>query len=339
MKYIVCEEPYRFASKEKDPPRPAPGEVLLKIKKVGICGTDLHAYRGNQPFFTYPRILGHELAAEVMEKGEGVAGPQIRDRVAVMPYVSCGTCIACRHGKTNCCTQLAVLGVHTDGGMQEYFTIAADLLIPANDIPEEHIAVIEPLAIGAHAVRRADVLAGEHVVVVGAGPIGIGLMRFARLRGARVIAIDINTERLQYCKDILHAADFIVQAGQNAIQQVREITTGDLATAVFDATGAKRALDSGVEYLAHGGRYTLVGLLKGDLSFYHPYIHAREAAILCSRNATLEDFETVMTALRNNQFPAAHYITHRVHFTELIPTFESYLQPETGVIKAMVDWS
>lgn len=339
MKYIVCEEPYRFAAREKDPPRPAAGEVLLKMKKVGICGTDLHAYRGNQPFFTYPRILGHELAAEVVENGDGVDRFAIGDQVAIMPYVSCGTCIACRNGKTNCCTQLAVLGVHTDGGMQEYFSLPANLLIPANDIAEEHIAIIEPLAIGAHAVRRADVQKGEFVVVVGAGPIGIGLMRFARLRGANVIAIDINEERLQYCKDTLDAADFTVQAGPDAVQKVREITAGDLATAVFDATGAKKALESGVEYLAHGGRYTLVGLLKGELSFYHPYIHAREAAVLCSRNATFEDFETVMAALRKEQFPADHYITHRVHFTELIATFESYLQPETGVIKAMVDWS
>lgn len=310
---------------------------MLRMTRIGICGTDLHAYRGNQPFFTYPRILGHELAGQVVENGAGVSGFTPGERVAIMPYVSCGTCIACRNGKTNCCTQLAVLGVHTDGGMQEYFPVPANLLIPANDLAEEHIAIIEPLAIGAHAVRRASIQTGEYTVVVGAGPIGIGLMRFAQLRGAKVIAIDINPERLQYCKEVLKVADFIVPGDANAVQQVKSITNGEMATAVFDATGYKQALDGGVQYLAHGGRYVLVGLLKGDLNFYHPYIHAREASILCSRNATLQDFDIVMTALRNGHFPAAQYITHRVGFEDLIPTFESYLKPETGVIKAMVE--
>lgn len=338
MKYIVCEKPYQFALKEKDVPQAVTGEVLLKMTKVGICGTDLHAYQGNQPFFSYPRIFGHELAAEVVENRAEGNTFKSGDKVAIMPYISCGSCVACRNGKTNCCIQLAVLGVHTDGGMQEYFNLPINLLLPANDIPEEHIAIVEPLAIGAHAVRRADVQNGEYAVVVGAGPIGLGLMRFAQLRGAKVIALDINPERLRYCRETLKVADYTVQVGSEAVKKVQDITNGEMATAVFDATGNKRALESGVEYLAYGGRYTLVGLLKGDLSFYHPYIHAREATLLCSRNAALEDFDTVMAALRKKQFPADRYVTHRVDFEELIPVFEDYLKPETGVVKAMVDW-
>lgn len=336
MKYIVCETPHQLMLKEKEVPRPAAREVLLRMTKVGICGTDLHAYRGNQPFFTYPRILGHELAGEVVEKGDDVEDFKTGDKVTIMPYVSCGSCIACRNGKTNCCSQLTVLGVHTDGGLQEYFTVSASLLHPANELPEEHAALIEPLAIGAHAVRRAALRPDEFAVVVGAGPIGIGLMRFAQLKGAKVIAIDINRDRLQYCKDTLKTADYIVQATPDAPMEVKKITGNDLAAAVFDATGYKQALESGVEYLAHGGRYVLVGLLKGDLTFHHPYLHAREASILCSRNATERDFETVMTTLKNGDFPADRYVTHRIAFEDLIDTFESLLQPETGVIKAMV---
>ncbi len=335
MHYIVCQEPGQFAVGEKPEPERKKGEALLKIRRVGICGTDLHAYGGNQPFFKYPRILGHELAGEVVEVDANAQGIEPGDRVVIMPYVSCGICIACRAGKTNCCARLEVLGVHIDGGMQEYLSVRCDLLIRSNDLAYEQLAIVEPLSIGAHAVRRADLHAGENVAVVGCGPIGLGLMKFAQLAGARVIALDVNPDRLAYARDAM-AIEQTVQVTDQPVERIRELTRGDMCTAVFDATGNKKALESGIQYLAHGGRYILVGLNKGDLTFHHPSIHAREAAILCSRNATLDDFHHVMRHLPD--FPTASFITHQVPYKEMIGQFDSWLEPETGVIKAMVEW-
>ncbi len=336
MIYIVCETPGTFLLKEKEAPQKVKGEALLKVKKVGICGTDLHAYGGNQAFFEYPRILGHELATEVMEIEENPQGIKSGDKVVVMPYVSCKKCIACRNGKTNCCTNIKVLGVHTDGGMQEIISVPTDLLIPANNLSDDQMAIVEPLAIGAHAIRRSQLTKGETVVVVGCGPIGIGIMKLAQIKGAKVIAIDMNQQRLDYAKEKI-GVDHIVLGGKDAVNQIEEITNGDMATAVYDATGHKGALEAGPNYMSHGGRYVLVGLSKGELTFTHPAIHAKETTVMCSRNATLEDFEHVINVL--DQFPTESFITHNVDSSKMIENFDSWLDPTTGVIKATVNFN
>ncbi|SDX29165.1 2-desacetyl-2-hydroxyethyl bacteriochlorophyllide A dehydrogenase [Lutibacter oricola] len=335
MKYIVCEKPGEFILKEKEAPIRKENEALLQINKVGICGTDIHAYGGNQAFFSYPRILGHELASEVLEIGENARGIKAGDKVVVMPYVSCGKCIACRNGKTNCCTNISVLGVHGDGGMQEQITVPADILLPANNLSDDQMAIVEPLAIGAHSVRRADIKPGETVVVVGCGPIGIGIMKLAQIAGAKVIALDMNDQRLAYAKDKI-GVDYIVNAGNNPVEAISEITNGDLATAVFDASGNKFALEACPDYMAHGGRFVLVGLSKGELTYTHPKVHAKEMTLMCSRNATTEDFEHVISVL--DQFPTDSYITHNVPYTEMIANFDSWCDLETGVMKATVDF-
>jgi len=335
MKYIVCEKPGEFILKEKDAPVRKEGEALLKINKVGICGTDLHAYGGNQAFFTYPRILGHELASEVLEIDTNERGIKAGDKVVVMPYVSCGKCIACRNGKTNCCTNIKVLGVHTDGGMQEQITVPANILLPANNLSDNEMAIVEPLAIGAHAIRRAGIQKGETIAVVGCGPIGIGIMKLAQIAGAKVIAIDMNEQRLQYAKEKI-GVDYAVKAGENAVEEVSKITNGDLCTAVFDASGNKFALEDCPNYMSHGGRFVLVGLSKGELTYKHPAIHAKEMTLMCSRNATTEDFEHVISVI--DQFPTESFITHKVPYSEMISNFDSWLDPATGVIKATVDF-
>ena len=282
---------------------------MLQVNKVGICGTDLHAYSGNQAFFTYTRILGHELATEVLETGENERGIKAGDMVVIMPYISCGKCIACRNGKPNCCTDIQVLGIHTDGGMQEQITVPSDILLPANNLTNDQMAIVEPLAIGAHAVRRANIKKGEIVAVVGCGPIGIGIMKLAQIAGAKVIALDMNDQRLQYAKEKI-GVDYTVNVGDDPVSKVSEITNAELCTAVFDATGHKLALESGPNYMAHGGRFVLVGLSKGELTFTHPSIHAKEMTLMCSRNATTEDFEFVIDVL--DQFPTESFITHTV---------------------------
>lgn len=336
MKYIICEQPGTFALREKPAPERKPNEALIKIKKVGICGTDLHAYSGNQAFFSYPRILGHELAAEVLEVDTNEQGILVGDKVVVMPYLSCGSCIACRNGKTNCCTNIKVLGVHTDGGMQEFISVPTNVLLKANALSDDEMAIVEPLAIGAHAIRRAQLKANETIAVIGCGPIGIGIMKLAQIQGAKVIAIDMNEQRLQYAKEII-GVDYVVKAGKEAANRVASLTTGDLCTAVFDASGNKIALETGPDYMSHGGRFVLVGLSKGELTYMHPKIHAKESTIMCSRNATIEDFEHVIDVL--NQFPTESFITHNVDYADMIAHFDSWLNPETGVIKAIVNFN
>lgn len=337
MQYIVCETPGQFVQKEKAEPIKGANEALLKVKKVGICGTDLHAYAGNQAFFTYPRILGHELATQVIEIDDNDKGIQNGDNVVVMPYLNCGECIACRNGKTNCCANMRVLGIHTDGGMQGKIVVPIDLLLPAQQLSDNEMAIVEPLAIGAHAIRRAGLKPGETIVVIGCGPIGIGILKLAQIKGANVIAIDMNQQRLDYAKNQI-GVDHIVLGGAGAVDRIKEITKGDMCTAVFDATGHKGALESGPDYMSHGGRYILVGLSKGELTFSHPAIHAKETTIMCSRNATLEDFEHVIDVLQQGKFPTDTFVTHNVDYTDMISHFDSWLDPVNGVIKATVNF-
>ncbi len=334
MKALVCSEPGQFEYKEIDTPISEPGQTLLRIKRIGICGTDLHAFEGTQPFFSYPRILGHELAAEIIQTD--AEGFSVGELVTIIPYFNCGTCIACRNNTPNCCTQIQVFGVHIDGAMQEIVSVPSYSLVHTHGLSLDAMALVEPLAIGAHGVNRAFVKTGEFVLVVGAGPIGLGTMEMARMAGAKVIAMDINSERLNFCKNTLQIPYVINPRIENALEQLQTITNGDMPTVVIDATGYLAAINQSFKYLAHGGRYVLVGLQKGDISFSHPEFHKREASLMSSRNAIRKDFETVIQHFLSGEIDASKYITHRVVFNEVKADFESWILPEKGVIKAMV---
>ncbi|MCH7410764.1 zinc-binding alcohol dehydrogenase family protein [Belliella sp. DSM 111904] len=334
MKYIVCENPGKFTLKETQKPTLKEGEVLIAIKKIGICGTDIHAYAGNQAYFSYPRILGHELAAVVEESNKSDFAKC--EKVILIPYLHCGNCIACKSGKTNCCVNMRVMGVHVDGGMQEYLAVPSWSLLRTPNLSYSEMALVEPLAIAAHAIRRANIQAGEHVLVMGCGPIGLAIMAIAKIKGATVIALDINPQRIQYAKDQI-GVDHGVIARPSAEEEIKVLTAGSNCQAVFDATGSKVALESGPNYMSHGGRYVLVGLSKGELVFSHPGIHAKESTIMCSRNATHEDFDFVINMLGEKLFPTESFITHEAAFEDMIAVFDSWINPETQVIKATVN--
>ena len=336
MKVLQCEKPGSFRYITKDEPVLEKGHAILKIQRIGICGTDLHAYEGTQPFFNYPRILGHELAA-VITAIEPHDIFSVGDKVSIIPYFNCGSCIACRRGLPNCCATISVFGVHADGGMCEYISVPIQYLLHGNDMSFDELALIEPLAIGAHGIRRANVQPGEFVLVIGAGPIGLGAMEFARIAGARVIAMDVNENRLQFCKDKLKVQHLINAATSDVLQQLQQITKNDMPTVVIDATGNLKAINTAFQYMAHGARYVLVGLQKNEISFSHPEFHKREATLMSSRNATKIDFEHVMNCMRKGQVEPATYITHRVKFDEVKDKFESWLNPASCVIKAMVE--
>ncbi|OIR13219.1 putative L-galactonate oxidoreductase [mine drainage metagenome] len=334
MKTLVCNSPYQLEYAEADFPSAGIGETILKIERIGICGTDLHAFEGTQPYFSYPRILGHELAATIVETDDKRF--DINEPVTIIPYFNCGKCIACRMGKPNCCERINVFGVHVDGGMREYVTVPSYSLIKSNGLSFDELALVEPLAIGAHGVRRAGVSKDEYVLVVGAGPIGLGIMEFARIAGGKVIAMDINERRLQFCKEKLQVTDTVNPATENAVEKLKQITSGDMPTVVIDATGSLKAINNAFQFLAHGGRYVLVGLQKNDISFNHPEFHKRESTLMSSRNATREDFEHVINSMKQGLVKPTTYITHRVLFDEVKDNFASWLNPETGVIKALV---
>jgi 2-desacetyl-2-hydroxyethyl bacteriochlorophyllide A dehydrogenase len=335
MKTLVCVTPGQFEYQDTAIPELKENFTLLKIKRIGICGTDLHAYEGTQPFFNYPRILGHELAAEIVKTQEG-NGFEIGEAVTISPYFNCGSCIACRNGKPNCCSSIQVCGVHIDGGMREYLQVPTYSLIHGEGLSDAELALVEPLAIGAHGVRRADVKQGEFVLIIGAGPIGLGTMEFARIAGAEVIALDINKQRLEFCKNNLQIQHTINAADDNVEEQIRNITNGDMPTVVIDCTGNLRAINNAFQYMAHGARFVLIGLQKNEISFSHPEFHKREATLMSSRNATAEDFRHVINSMKNKLVDPTNYITHEIQFEEIKDKFSSLLDPANGVIKAMV---
>ncbi|OOQ56408.1 zinc-binding alcohol dehydrogenase family protein [Mucilaginibacter pedocola] len=335
MKILTCTQPGEFAYGDAPAPEQKEGYAIIRIRRIGICGTDLHAFEGTQPFFNYPRILGHELSGELIDTG-GAEGFAIGDTVTFIPYYNCGHCIACRSYKPNCCTQLQVCGVHTDGGMCEYLQVRADLLIHGNGLSLDELALVEPLAIGAHGVRRAGVQHGEFVLVIGAGPIGLGIMELARIAGGQVIALDVNRQRLKFCCETLHVPYTINATDDDVAEQLAAITGGDMPTVVIDATGNQKAINNSFYYMAHGARYVLVGLQKGEIMVSHPEFHKREGTLMSSRNATRADFEHVISSMKQGLISPQTYITHRVNFDEVADNFASWLKPENGVIKAMV---
>jgi len=337
MNTLVCVQPGTLEYAHAQPPLLTKDHAIIKIKRIGICGTDLHAYQGNQPFFNYPRILGHELSGDLIDM-DGADGFVPGQPVTFIPYFNCGQCIACRNGLPNCCVQINVCGVHSDGGMAEYLSVPSYALVAGEALGYDELALVEPLAIGAHGVRRAAVREGEFVLVIGAGPIGLGTMEMARIAGAHVIALDVNEDRLRFCRDKLQVLHTVNATAGNVYEQLAHITNNDMPTVVIDATGNLQAINNGLEYLAHGGRFVLIGLQKEMFSFSHPAFHKREATLMSSRNATRADFMHVISCMKNGFINPTTYITHRVSFDALRDAFPGWLSPAAGVIKAMVSF-
>jgi len=340
MNSVLLVEPGRLQNVElPDAAQPGAGEALVRVHRVGVCGTDLHAFRGRQPFFTYPRILGHELGVEVLSFGPGVSGLAVGDRCAVEPYLNCGRCIACRRGKPNCCRDLKVLGVHVDGGLREAFIVPAAKLHVSRTLSFDQLALVETLGIGAHAVERASLTAGETVAVLGTGPIGLAVIQFALAAGARVLAVDLNARRLAFCRDRLGLpadATIDTQVFPDVAARLAKLTDGDLPTAVFDATGNPASMAASFNYPAHGGRLVFVGLFTGDITFNDPNFHRRELTLLASRNARPEDFRRIISLVESGRVDTTPWITHRAAIRDVPNEFATWIDPDAGVLKAMI---
>lgn len=337
MRTVVCVEPGQMALEQRVPPSCGKGEALLRIHRIGVCGTDIHAYGGNQPYFSYPRVLGHELAGEIVEVGSEGDPKLIGQRAYVIPYLHCGQCRACRQGHSNCCRQIQVIGVHRDGGMCDTLAVPLDHLVVSETLELDQLALVECMAIGAHAVRRSGLGQGELAIVTGAGPIGIGVAQFARESGARVVVVDTNPERLAFCRDKL---DITLTINPNEVDidaALKELSDGELADVVFDATGSPAAMQAGFGLAGQAGRYVLVSIVKADISFHDPDFHRKELTLLASRNATRADFDQVTRLMESGRLKADAMISHRAELADVPERMPIWCTPATGVIKAMIE--
>ncbi|MGE5608907.1 MAG: zinc-binding alcohol dehydrogenase family protein [Bacillota bacterium] len=339
MKAILLEKPGQFRRVEIDEPsRPGVGEALVRVHRVGICGSDVSGYLGKMPFYSYPRIPGHELGVEVLAVGPDVTHVKPGDRCSVEPYINCQECFACQHGGGNCCKNIRVLGVHTDGGLREQFIVPARKLHKSDRLTFDQLALVETLAIGCHAVNRGAPKPAEQVLVIGAGPIGLAVIEFVKLTGAQLTVMDMNPRRLDYCRRVMGVQNTVEFKGDGSeLKQLEEITRGALMPMVFDATGNPKSMCGAFQYVAHTGRMVFVGIVTADISFADPLFHAREVTLYASRNALPADFSRIIGLIEQGRIDTRPWITHRSPFDQLIADFPTYTKPDTGVIKAMIE--
>jgi len=338
MKAVQLEKPQQFHRIElPEPESPGPGEALVQVHRVGICGTDYSGYLGKMPFYSYPRIPGHELGVEVLAVGSEVTHVHVGDRCAVEPYMNCQTCPACLRGHSNCCENLKVLGVMMDGGMRERFLVPARKLHLSRTLSFEQLALVETLAIGCHAVNRGNPKPGENVLVIGAGPIGLSVIEFAKLSGANTLVMDLSQPRLDFCRTQMGIKHTITTKGDGTeIEVLRSLTDGSLPQIVVDATGSNKSMANALNYCAFAGRLVFVGITTQEISFPHPSMHRRELTLLASRNALPPDFTRIIQLIEESRIDTRPWITHRSGFDQMVSEFPNWLKPETGVIKAMV---
>ena len=340
MKAIQLQEPGKFRRIEvPDAPQPGAGEALVRVHRVGICGSDYGGYLGKMPFYSYPRIPGHELGVEVLAAGDGVTNVSQGDRCSVEPYMNCGECHPCRRGSGNCCENLKVLGVMTDGGLRERFIVPAHKLHKSAKLSFDQLALVETLAIGCHAVNRGNPKKGDDVLVIGAGPIGLSAIEFVKLSGARIIVLDLNPQRLAFCKEVMGVDETVLLDG-NEMDEIKRLTNGSMAQVVIDATGSHQSMANALGFCSFTGRLVYVGITQQEVVFPHaPVMHRRELSLFASRNALPEDFSRIIRLIEDGSIDTRPWITHHADFDDMIKVFPEWLKPESGVIKAVVSVS
>lgn len=339
MKAIQLIEPKKFEVIDiADPASPGPGQAVVRSHRMGICGTDYSGYLGKFPFFKYPRIPGHELGVEVLSVGDGVTNVAPGDRCSVEPYMNCGQCFACRKGNSNCCASLEVIGVMIDGGLCEQFVVRAEKLHPSQSLAYEQLALVETLAIGCHATDRGAPTEKDHVLIIGAGPIGLATIEFTRLTGANITVMDMVQSRLDFCEATYGIKNTVLFKGDDSeFEQMREITGGDMYFVVTDATGNNQSMSNALRYVAPTGSLVYVGITTSEISFVHPTMHRPEATLKASRNALPSDFARIITLIEEGTINTGPWITHRTSFDRVIEEFESFTDPSSGVIKAIIE--
>lgn len=323
MRQIVLEKPGSLLAREAPEPQRQPGQALVRIANVGLCGSDYHAFAGTHPIYTYPRVIGHELSGVIVEPPDDSGKFRAGDRCAIEPYVACGHCYACAKDRPNCCENIQVLGIHVDGGLQELLNVPGHLLHRSESLSLEQLSLVETLGIGAHAVSRSKLQAAESVLVVGAGPIGLAVMQFAKAAGASVKAIERSEQRQEFARRF--------------VDDVSADTGDSRADVVFDATGNAKAMEASLQLVAPGGRLVFVGLCSGSVAIDDPTFHKREATLLASRNSA-HQFPRIIQMMEKSEIDTAPWIGARLSLEEVPDSFAG-LRARPDLIKAVVEVS
>ncbi|ODT65600.1 MAG: sorbitol dehydrogenase [Pelagibacterium sp. SCN 63-23] len=310
---IAAEGQSEFADVERT--APGAGDVVLAVKHVGLCGSDLNTFKGLNPLVQLPRIPGHEIGGEVIAVGDGVDAGLVGQRAIVVPYTNCGTCSSCRKGRLNACRYNKTLGVQQDGGLAEFLVLPADKIILNASLAPAHLALVEPLSVGFHAVARGSVGANDTVVVLGCGMIGMGAIIGAAARGARVIAVDVNAQKAEFARQF-GASEIIVAGSEDVAARVEALTNGDGADVVIEAVGLPLTFTQAVDFAGFAGRVVYVGYSKAPVSYETRFFNLKELDILGSRNATRADFEAVIAYLETLGSKADGLISKRFAFAD-----------------------
>lgn len=335
MKTLICHSPGILTLAQQASPQGLPaGYALVAVSYVGICGTDYHIFEGKHPFLNYPRVMGHEVSGRIM-KTDPLGAHKVGDAVIINPYLACEKCHACLRGKPNCCAEISVLGVHQDGAMCEEILVPTKNLYSAQGLSQRDAAMVEFLAIGAHAVRRANGDVGDRALVIGAGPIGIGTTLFARLKGQEITLLDSDPQRLIEVSRRFDIASKLI-LGPEINGNIDKITDGNGFDIVYDATGNAKSMQAAFGYVAHGGTLVFVSVVKDEIGFSDPEFHKREMKVVGSRNATHEDFETVIEAIGNGTIPTDLLVTHTTTMDDAPANLARWAYDKTGLIKAII---
>jgi 2-desacetyl-2-hydroxyethyl bacteriochlorophyllide A dehydrogenase len=320
MKQVMLEKPHCLTASDVARPVPGPGEALLRVYRVGVCGTDVHAFHGRQPFFDYPRVMGHELGAEVVEAPPNERGIKAGDHCTVEPYLNCGKCPPCLAGHYNNCEDIRVLGVHSDGGWREFCTVPVDHVYKSSRLSFDQLALVEPLSIGAHAVMRSGLKAGEQVLVVGAGPIGVAITQLALGEGARVRVLEAAANRRARVEKL-------------GVEALAAMDDG-LADVVIDATGNPHSMAQCFARARFGGRVVWVGIVPNAVPVDDPTFHHRELTLYASRNSA-GHFPRVIRMIEEGTIDTSPWITQRLALDEVPTRFEAVAAHEG--LKTMID--
>lgn len=316
MKALMIEAEGRSALHDVAERTPGPGEVLVRVRHVGLCGSDLNTFRGLNPLVTLPRIPGHEIGGEIAALGPDLpVGYSVGQRVVVLPYTSCGACSSCRKGRTNACRYNKTLGVQQDGGLAESIVLPYGKVIANDTLAARHLALVEPLSVGFHAVARGAVSAGDTVVVIGCGMIGMGAIVAAAARGARVIAIDVNADKAAYATRF-GAAHAVDASTENVAERIKALTNDDGADVVIEAVGLPVTFTQAIDLAGFAGRVVYVGYSKAPVTYETRFFNLKELDIMGSRNATMADFEAVIAYLETLGDAADGLVTRTFPFAE-----------------------
>lgn len=335
MRALAIDAPGAARVVERPRPAPGAGDALVRVRRAGLCGTDLSTFLGKNPLVSYPRVIGHEIAGTIEVLGDAVSGWRAGASVTLSPYKNCGACAACRHKRPNACRNNQTLGVQREGALAEFVVVPADRLFTSASLSLDHLALVEPFCIGMHAVRRARVAADDAVLVMGCGGVGAGAVAAAAGRGARVIAMDVDPHKLAQAM-ALGAADTVVSSDADASEHIRAITGGEGPDVVIEAVGKPATYRLALDLVAACGRIVYIGWVKGDIALEARQIVAKEVDILGSRNAT-DEFAEVIALFESGRIDPLALVTNRVPLDEVPTMFARWAERPESVGKILVE--